>query len=325
MTPYIDFHCDTLMQAFLARKQDIYSFPQAMTDVERLKKGGCQSQFFAIFMAPLSYKAKLGPLLPVDDDYIAALRNTLLNTVQAHPADIALASSLQELKDNRAAGRLSAFLTVEDGRAAEGKLEKLQQWYEMGIRLVSLTWNNENCFGFPNADDPALMQKGLTDFGKEAVGYMNGLGMVIDVSHLSDGGFWDVARLSKKPFIASHSNARALSPHRRNLTDEMIRCLGDKGGVAGLNFGPEFLNASAEDRRSAVSRIAAHAKHLAKVGGMGCVAIGTDFDGIHGELEIPGAEHMQLLFGGLKEAGFTESEIDGIAFKNAERALSDIL
>ena len=113
--------------------------------------------------------------------------------------------------------------------------------YEKGTRLMTLTWNYENCLGYPNSRDASVMGRGLKKFGLETIEQMNGLGMLVDVSHLSDGGFWDCIRHSSAPVVASHSNVRALCDCPRNLTDEMLKALGEKGGAAGLNFYPAFL------------------------------------------------------------------------------------
>ena len=121
-------------------------------------------------------------------------------------------------------------------------MNRLHTLYQEGVRLVTLLWNEENCIGSPNSKDRKIMQKGLKPFGFEVVEQMNSLGMLIDVSHLSDGGFWDVLSTSSKPIVASHSNARALCEHPRNLSDDMIRALAEKGGVIGLNFYPYFVN-----------------------------------------------------------------------------------
>jgi membrane dipeptidase len=167
------------------------------------------------------------------------------------------------------------------------------------------------------------MSRGLKPFGKEAVRRMNELGILIDVSHLSDGGFSDVAALSAKPFTASHSNCRSLSPHPRNLTDEQIRLLASRGGVIGLNFAPPFLGGDGSDSTAAL--ISAHARRLKKTGGMDCIALGSDFDGIRGNLEISGVEKMPLLFEQLSRDGFTSGEIEQIAWKNALRIFRDVL
>lgn len=322
---YIDLHCDTLMRAWLYRKRDIYKFPRAMTDVQRLLQGNCLVQFFAIFMLPVSMKRFMGPFFPDDRRYIEACFEIFHRTVREHSDEIAVAMSYEDICMNRGANKLSGMLTLEDGRAVDGDLEKLEQFYAQGVRLISLTWNAPNCFGFPNSANPQDMRLGLTSFGKEAVDCMNKLGMLVDVSHLSDGGFWDVAALSKKPFVASHSNCRSLAPHPRNLTDEMIRAVAQSGGVIGLNFGPEFLTADAKNKVSTAQQIALHACHLAKHGGIECVALGTDFDGIGGQLEIHGPQQMELLFDALRKQGFSEDAVEQIACKNVLRVIRDVL
>jgi len=169
------------------------------------------------------------------------------------------------------------------------------------------------------------MSRGLKDFGKEAVEYMNDLGMIIDVSHLSDGGFMDVANISKKPFIASHSNCRSLCSHQRNLTDEMIKVLAEKGGVAGLNFGPEFLNENIECKDSTVELMLKHVNRMVDIGGIECVALGSDFDGIGGNIEVSGVDKMQLIFDRLAREGYSRTQIEKIAYQNAMQVIREIL
>ena len=169
------------------------------------------------------------------------------------------------------------------------------------------------------------MTEGLTEFGKEAIAEMNELGVIVDVSHLSDGGFYDVAALSKKPFVASHSNARTLSPHPRNMTDEMIRILADKGGVMGLNFCPAFLLPAGEGMDSRIEDMVRHIEYIKNIGGSEVLALGGDLDGIGGNLEIDSCEKTLWLFDALKQRGFTEEELDKLARKNVERVLRECL
>lgn len=323
MRNYIDLHCDTLLAAALSGKRDAGRMENAMADIERLRIGGCMGQFFAIFMPPQPIQIN-GKTID-DEAYIAMLRDILLETVRLHPAELAIAGSAAELEENWRSGKTSAFLTLEDGRAVNGRMENLERFYNMGIRLISLTWNYANCFGSPNSQEPEIMGRGLTDFGRDAVVRMGELGMLVDVSHLSDGGFWDVARLAKAPFIASHSNCRALAPHQRNLTDEMIRAVADSGGVVGINFAPPFLSAAGHTPESTAELLAVHARHLVSCGGIGCAALGTDFDGISNHIEINSPEKMGLLFDALGRAGFHEDEIDLIASGNARRVIRDVL
>ncbi len=322
---YIDLHCDTLMNAFLSHKPTVTQ-AEGMVDIKRLREGGAMAQFFAMFLLPPGFE-KFAPEAPkvTDEEYIAALHQILMDTIEENRDVLAFATNADQLMENDKNGKLSAFLTIEDGRSVDGKLENIQRYYDMGVRLISLTWNFENCFGAPNSTDPALMAKGLTPFGKEAVPYMQELGMLVDVSHLSDGGFWDVVALCKKPFVASHSNLRSLSPHQRNLQEDMLQALAQHGGVAGINFGPEFLNADVTRTESTVALMSAHIRRMIDLGGIGCPAIGSDFDGIHGQMEIPDAAHMQLLFDQLHKDGLTDDQIEQVAWKNAERVIREAM
>lgn len=321
---YIDMHCDTLLRGLREEREDIYEMPEAMVDVKRLKEAHVMCQFFAIFFPPKQKKYPDGVKpLPEDDELFLGAKEIFLNTIQRYPNVLGQATNYREMIQHQEAGRVSGILTMEDGRAVQGSMERLQYFHKQGVRLISLTWNYENCFGAPNSKDPEKMQKGLTSFGKEAIRVMNDLGILIDVSHLSDGGFYDVASLSKKPFVASHSNCRSLCGHSRNLTDEMIHSLAEHGGVAGVNFEPTFLQKDMADSHSTMERIAAHLKHLVRVGGEECAGIGTDFDGIGGEFEVGEPTAMERFFTYLHRNGFSEDLIEKIAYQNVLRVVRD--
>lgn len=320
---YIDMHCDTLMKMVgEGVKGDLYQNDFSV-DFKRMATGDALAQFFAVFMLPQG-SPRLTALGNIsDDDYISLLHKTLFDNLAKHGDHAAFASNYDMLMANQAEGKVSAFLTIEDGRAVQGDMSKLEKYYDMGFRLISLTWNHHNCFGAPNSYEAEVMNTGLTDFGKQAVVRMNELGMIIDVSHLSDGGFWDVVKLTKKPFVASHSNCRALSPHKRNLTDDMIKAIGQNGGAIGINFGPEFLNGDLTRVESTVELMSAHIKHMKNLAGIDVVALGSDFDGINGELQVSGSDKMGLLFDRLHWDGFTDDEIEKIAYKNALRVIKE--
>lgn len=194
----------------------------------------------------------------------------------------------------------------------------------MGIRLITLTWNYENCIGYPNSPDAQVMGKGLKQFGFSVVEEMNRIGMIIDVSHLSEGGFWDVVSHSKTPPVASHSNARALRNHPRNLSDEQIRALAEKGGIAGLNFYQEFLGKSGS---CLIEEMVSHVRHMYQKGGEEVIAIGTDFDGFGGaeKMEIEDIGAMPLLYDALGKAGFTGRQREKIWYGNAKRVIDTVL
>ena len=302
-------------------------------DIRRLGKGGCLAQFFAVWLPDKETREQMGVFIDEkeldewDDAYIARLLTGMKKELKLHKDEIAFAGSFADMKKNEAEGKISAFLTIEDGRCVRGKLENLKELYEEGIRLVTLTWNYDNCFGRANYKDAVFGSRGsgLSPFGKEAVSYMNDLGMMVDVSHLSDEGFYDVAQVSRKPFVASHSNARALAGCSRNMSDEMIRLLAEKGGVMGLNFAPGFLDADFSCKESRISDMAAHARYIVDCGGEGVLALGSDLDGISGNLEIDSPDKMELLWDALKRTGFTERQMELVMRENASRAIRDTL
>lgn len=322
---YIDMHCDTLLYSLEGGYQKVYE-NDGMQSIKWMEQAKQMCQFFAIFFPPATaeYMAGEKRKLPPDDQLFNVLRENLLQAVIEHENSMAMAYSHEDIVENWKKGRSSAMLTIEDGRMVQGSLCKLSELSQKGVMAIALTWNHANCFGYPHAKEAKIMKRGLTDFGKEAVEEMNRLGILIDVSHLSDGGFYDVARITQKPFIASHSNCRMLTPHTRNLTDDMIRMLAERGGVAGINFCTEFIRQNREDKVSRIEDMAAHVLHFMKIGGEDCVGIGTDFDGITDTLEISHPTDMHLLFHYLKKHGATQRQLDKLASQNVLRVLHDV-
>ena len=265
----------------------------------------------------------------------------------------------------RLAFPLFAFLTVEGGEACQGDIEKLHYLYDQGVRMMTLTWNYPNELGYPNIDRMQMegstgqvdytaasspyvpdTEHGLTKTGIEFVKEMERIGMIIDVSHLSDAGFYDVLDNTTKPFVASHSNARKVCPFVRNLTDEMIRMLGERGGVTGLNYCHDFLfdneismnrvkmngTSNAEIELSSekyldqtCEKIAEHARHIVNVGGMGVLGLGSDFDGIPPYVGMPEADKLDHLAHALGKKGFSTDQIDNIYYGNVMRVYEDVL
>ena len=327
MYSYIDMHCDTLLRTWEQGSCSLYD-GEGMQSIKQMKEAKQMCQFFAIFFPPKDVPFSDGtkrPPMPPDEEFFATLVANFRKEVEIHKDMIAMASSYTNIVNNWTNGLSSAMLTVEDGRMVQGKMENLYEMYEQGVRAIALTWNFANCFGYPNSKDSDIMSKGLTDFGIEAIGEMNRLGIMVDVSHLSDGGFMDVAQYSTKPFIATHSNCRALTPHPRNLTDEMIRLLSQKGGVAGLNFCPEFVTPVGVEPDSKVEYLVNHVWYMLQTGGEDCIAMGTDFDGIGGPLEISNPTQMQRLFDALSRKGMTQRQLDKFANGNVLRVMKDCI
>lgn len=346
---FIDLHCDTIWAMWRSRGQDAETkcgagdnMPKQCggdavslqknslcVDIEKMKRAGSMAQFFAcfIYMDEIHGEDRWMKGYQQALEMIAFGKQTFSgdssDIFAADSNDISLTLRFHELMQHHAEGKISAFLTIEEGGILDNQMERLERLYEEGIRLMTLTWNHENCLAYPNSRDPHLMQLGLKPFGIEVVERMNELGMVIDVSHMSDGGFWDVLKYSKKPVVVSHSNARSLCNHPRNLSDEMIKALAEKGGVAGVNFYPYFVR---ENGKISAEDIADHIVHMYQVGGEDFVAIGTDFDGFdEGESDIKDIGQMRYVYDIVKQRGFTESQMEKIWYRNALRLLEAVL
>lgn len=317
----IDMHCDTVAKILESKNGEGLYENSFDVDIKGMKNAGTMAQFFACFIYMEMFQGK--DRMEKAYLYAKKMAAKLKEEVQKNSKEIALATTVDSILQNQEQGKISAILTLEEGGVINGEFRKLEELYNEGIRLVTLLWNFENCMGYPNSKDRKIMEQGLKPFGFETVERMNDLGMLVDVSHMSDGGFWDVIHTSKKPVVASHSCARSLCNHPRNLTDEMLRALGEKGGLAALNFYPAFIR---EDQNASKEDLAAHIKHMINVAGMDAVAIGTDFDGFEGgELEIDKTEKMSLLYHTLKKEGFTEEQLEKIWFGNVMRVIKEVV
>ncbi|WP_125154338.1 dipeptidase [Clostridium rectalis] len=308
----IDMHCDTIYK-LMADESIGLRENNISIDLKKLKKANSKAQFFAMFIDKSEHSNVLKRFYSMVDKFLIEIHK--------NKDYISLAKNYNEMNENFLQDKISAFLTIEEGAALEGNIENLEKFYDLGVRLITLTWNYPNEIGYPNTQEN-YMKNGLTEFGIEVVEKMNKLGMIIDVSHLSDEGFYDVAKYSNKPFVASHSDARFIKNHPRNLTDHMIKILSESGGVMGINFSSNFLGNS---KVSKIEDMITHIKHIKNVGGIDCIAIGTDFDGIGNEVEIKDFGEMDKLVISLEKNSFSQGEIEKILNKNAERVIKDTL
>lgn len=326
-----DLHCDTLYALVEAEKNGTprrFDQNDGMLDLQRMRRGDYLLQCFACFV----------DLGEDEDPLVWALREAdrFQQILAAYPDDLLWVRTPADIDRLLTDGRIGAMLTVEEGGVCKDQPAVLRTLYRLGVRMMTLTWNHKNGLAEPNVR-PGYSEDtwpvapnttgGLTETGIAFVEEMERLHMIVDVSHLSDAGIWDVLRYGKRPFAASHSNARACCPHVRNLTDEMIAAMGDRGCLVGLNYCPAFLDDSA-DRTHLVSRVsdmARHLRHLIDKGGEDLVALGSDFDGIGGDLEIAGAQDMPRLADGLLAAGFTENQVEKLFWRNAARFFRDNL
>ena len=330
-----DLHCDTLSELRHAQQRgEAMSFAHndLHIDLEKLEQGDYMLQCFAAFV-------NLADPTPGADPLVTALEEIdLFKRIMAKYSDrIAPVYAPEDLRKNAAAGKISGMLTIEEGGCCKGSLGVLRRMYELGVRMMTLTWNHENELASPNvvpgAGTDAIWpcqpntETGLKERGFAFLAEMERLHIIVDVSHLSDKGFWDIARHSTRPFAASHSNCRALAPHCRNLTDEMIRAMAERGGLVGLNYCSGFLDDQPRPElcRSTTALMAKHAAHFKQVGGIEIIGLGSDFDGIGGKLELDSCAKMPLLADALRKEGFTEDEVERIFYRNAQRFFEENL
>lgn len=308
---FIDLHCDTASRIFyenLNLKSEL-----CKVNIDKLKKGGCLGQVFAFFV-----DQKLN-----DDPYDEFLKlyNRFIEEIEKNLNEIQIVRNIDELNNAEKEGKIGAFLSIEEGEVIKGSIDNLKNVYDMGIRILTITWNYINQLGYPNADY-TYKDQGLTKKGLEVVEECERLGIIPDASHLSDAGFYDLIKVCKKPFIVSHSNARAITNHPRNLDDHMIKLLAEKGGIMGINFCSDFLGNKSV---SSIEDIILHMKHIKKIGGIDVLALGSDFDGIENEVEIKDASEFDKLYIALKNNNFSELEIEKIFYKNVIRVFKETL
>lgn len=307
-----DLHCDTLYECYetekALRKNDL------AIDREKVAEYAPYAQFFALFcgtQAPEDGKrARLLLDLPPEQRFQALRRAA--HAQFAQNADwLTLCTSARELDCAARAGKAAAFLSIEGAELLCGETT-LQRAYEQGVRLVTITWNNENDYGTPACLDA---RAGLKPAGKQLVREMNARGVLPDVSHLSEAGFWDVAACSTRPFVASHSNARALCDHCRNLTDAQFDAIVRARGLVGINLYGAFLTA---DGSCTVDDVVRHIEHFCARGGEKHLALGSDFDGCDLlPAGIETARDLALLANTLLRLGYKQTTVDDLFYGNA--------
>jgi membrane dipeptidase len=318
----IDAHCDALLAVIgksqipgdVGKRDLLARNAMSHIDLPKLLEGAVRCQFFALFAE--------------DEDVPRAREYThhLINEFEAACArsngalfPILKASDLAAAQPGK---RVGGLLSIEGAEALEGSLDAADEFYARGVRAIGITWNRRNPFG---RGVRAEGEDGLTKLGFQLVEKMEAMGMIVDVSHLSDPAFADVADAAQKPFIASHSNARALNEHPRNLTDAQIRRIADSGGAVGAVFVPNFV--ALKPTKSYLEHLVDHIGHLVNVGGLECAALGSDFDGYRG-IEghvLADASEYPLLVEALRGRGYPAPSIEKILSKNWRRVFDAIL
>src|SRR5256714_24664 len=325
------------------------------TNIARMKKGGLNAEFFSLYIRP-DYVVNGGAARRTLD-----MIDSVYRAVERHPKDLMFATSAADIRRAKAQNKIACLMGIEGGHAIGNSLPTLREFYRLGVRYMTLTWNNANDWADSNRESK---HNGLTDFGKDVVREMNRLGMLVDVSHVGDKTMSDALDVSRAPIIASHSSARALSNHPRNIPDELLRRIAKNGGVVQVNFYTMFLdaatvapqNAARNERLKAqqaaidekykddperlaeesdkleaanplpplpLSKLIDHIDHIVKVAGIDHVGLGADFDGANDMPE--GARDISMLPNityELLKRGYGEQDIDKILGGNFLRVFA---
>lgn len=311
-----DCHCDTLTELY-NKNASLYENEQHF-DIKRQIALGGGLQFCAIYVPTevFRYQGGLRYTLCLLDKYnqeIKKLHENGIDVLQVRTAEDA---------GNVLKHKAATLLAIEEGGAIDGSLEALRCLYELGVRAMTLTWSNRN--DIADGINEEATGSGLTLFGKQVVAEMNRLGMLVDVSHISTAGFWSVIETSTKPIIATHSNAKSLCSHPRNLNDEQIKALAQNGGLAGITFAGQFLE---EDWRNAcIESLYKHIDYMLNlIGNDDHIGFGSDFDGIsHPPYNIQGVQDYKPLIEYLSKY-YSDETINKITHQNVINLLQKVL
>ncbi len=297
---FFDLHCDTL---YKSTTQNIPLNSNSLEVLLNLKKDDHRLQCYAIWLPDDLTENKAEKLF--DSAYLK-----IKNECRKH--NIKLLSNYYDIRSDFESNQYSAFFTVENGSALNGKIENIERFANLGVKMITLTWNGQNSIG-SGADISNSI--GLTDFGRLAVREMERNRIIVDISHASKKLFYDVAALANRPFVASHSNSHRITPHRRNLTDEQFTTIVDRKGIVGINFHKDFL--SSDSQKANKYDVVRHIEHFLSIGGENTVCIGSDFDGCDLPKDIENSNFLFELYEILLRENYKESLIRKIFYNNA--------
>ncbi len=306
--PYFDAHCDTLSRCL---EQDACLWENdGQLDLKRLSAIPKAGQIFAIFHD--GAEPVVGGLF----ELCRRQQRLFADSCQKHAGNMTQCRTGNEIDQAVAAGKLAAVLSVEGGELLDCDPARLEWAQEVGVRCVNPTWNHANALSGSNVED---RDRGLSDVGREFVRQAQSRNILIDVSHLSDPGFWDLVDITQKPIVATHSNSRALCNHTRNLTDDMFRAIVQTGGVVGINFWVRFVRDTAEPTMEDLVR---HIDRFMELGGAKHLCLGGDLDGcdeLAGGME--GVQDVPKLWRALADHGYGKQELDDLFFNNLRQVL----
>jgi membrane dipeptidase len=340
LVPIFDGHNDVLSRLYRrggtdAARAFLEGEGKGHLDLPMARQGGFAGGLFAVFVrSTIVHNGAAGVdavQLPPAVELIPAQRvvwgmvSLLLRIERESQGRVRVCRTADDIQQCLETGVLSAVLHIEGAEAIDPNFEILDVLYEAGLRSLGPVWSRPNAFGqgvpfqCPSSPDTG---SGLTDLGKELIGACNRIGILIDLSHLNERGFWDVAALSSAPLVATHSNAHALCPHSRNLTDQQLTAIRDTRGLVGVNFATSFLRPDGRrDRDTAIELVAEHLDYMLEHLGENCVGFGSDFDGAEIPAKIGNAAGLQNLVEVMRMRGYGEPLIEKICFRNWLRVL----
>ena len=348
--PIFDGHNDVLLRLY---KRTGPGAPRAFLDGEgkgqldlpMAKQGGFAGGLFAIFVpsprtapqtkaddnaSPVAGTAAGSPTAVTPDlttaqAAVSSMASILIRIEREADGRVRICRTVDDIRQCIEAGMLATVLHIEGAEAIDPEFETLDVLHQAGLRSIGPVWSRSNIFGHgvpfrcPSSPD---IGPGLTDLGKELVRACNRLKILIDLSHLNERGFWDVAELSNAPLVATHSNAHALSPHSRNVTDGQLKAIGETGGMVGVNFAASFLRADGrQDSDTPIELMIDHLEHMLKQAGEDNVGFGSDFDGAMIPKGLGNAAGLPKLVEIMRARGYTEALIEKVCFRNWLRVL----
>jgi membrane dipeptidase len=349
--PIFDGHNDTLTDLYSLTDEGGRSFferrDEGHLDLPRAREGGLIGGIFSIYTPPPEGSPErdpeygltitedgydIEPYSPLEHTYAKEFTDAVIDFLcgleEEADGAVGLVHTCQDLERNLRDGVLSIVLHLEGAAAIKEDVSNLDAYYERGVRSLGLVWSRPNVFGcgvpfrFPHSPDTG---PGLTDAGKRLVRECNRLGVLIDLAHINEKGFWDVAELSEDPLVVSHAGVHALCPSSRNLTDEQIDAIGETNGVLGIIFSTGMIRA--DGRRDAdsvpLADLVRHFDYVVERTGVDHVALGSDFDGTTVPQEIRDVTGLPGLMQALRDGGYDQDSLEKIAYRNWLRVLKD--
>lgn len=305
--PYFDAHCDTIYRCLRTGAQ--LRENDGHLDLRRASAFGRFAQVFALYQDP--EEVPQGSTMVREGQL---LHQKFLREMEQNRNVIVPCRTGAEVDRAAAEGKMAALLSIEGAELLDCRIDRLDMARDWGVRLLNPVWNHANRLSGSNAELP---EQGLTSYGRDFVRRMEDCGIYPDVSHISDPGFWDLVRLARGPVVASHSNSRALCPHRRNLTDDMFRAIRDSGGVVGLNLYRPFVGPA-----GTMEELTAHVEHFLSLGGEKTLCLGGDLDGCE-ELAagMEGIQDVPQLWQALADRGYPRQLLEDLFWNNLRRLI----